>query len=539
MGVNLVIVEVSQKQAYIFGSNKLRDNILNSNVIAYVTSSKYFQQCAPELFHENDNVVYCGGGHAVLQFPNHDLAVRFIENVTMDAKVRFPDLELFAAAYECKGEPQPQDITSLIQKLEKKKAIRRASFVQGSFGVENVDSGTRDVNISRINGKVYKKYEPDDEIDRNAYPAGYERAYQFEDLGGSKGDSSFIAVVHIDGNAMGKRVENIRDEAQNDTSAYSWAAYCKTLNNFSNAIDTDFKGTFSDMCKAVAGNISEDGKLGDIQLKMASSGKYFFPIRRIITEGDDICFVTEGRIGIECARIFAELISKRVNCVDGNGYAVGVGIAIVHQKYPFYMAYELAELLCSNAKKYIANSTKDFKDVDASNVCAIDWHIDFGELGDGIDDIRAKYNTADGKRLEMRPYVLCGPDSYKKKEKSRLYDNFRKIMKALNGEANNHAGTEGDYARGKLKNLRPYLREGDTASANYIKANRMWEIVRKCYFGIYEEADLSKIGSGEEQEGKLFVRTSDGQDRSILFDAVEMMDTFLLLEIPDCEEERR
>ncbi len=533
MGKCLVIVEVSQKQAYIFGSNKLQDNIVNSNQIAYVTSSKYFEECAGELFDENKTEVYCGGGHAVLQFEDHDLAARFIEAVTGDTKVRFPDLELFATAYECEGEPKPDDIKILTAKLEKKKAERRASFVQGSFGVEKVNSDTRDVSISKINGKEYEKYKPDDELDRKAYPVGYERAYNFEDLGGSKDDSNFIAVVHIDGNAMGKRVEALSDKCK------LWADYRREQKKFSNAIDADFKGTFTEMCLVVADNISEDGKLGDIQLKLSKSEKYFFPIRRIITEGDDICFVTEGRIGLECARIFAELISKKTNTVDGQNYAVGAGVAIVHQKYPFSQAYELAEQLCSNAKKYIANSTKEFKEdeVGAFNVCAVDWHIEFGELGDDISDIRRRYNTADDKRLELRPYVLCGPDSYMEKEKNRQYKKFRQVMEILNGKDNNHAEVEGKYARGKVKNLRNYLRKGETAAHNYIEANRMSEIVQKCYLGIYEDYNFEKMLSGEGQNKKLFIPTTDGQERCILFDAVEMMDTFLFLKGPDSEND--
>ena len=34
----LVMLEVSQKQAYIFGSNKLKDNIRNSAIIAWIMS---------------------------------------------------------------------------------------------------------------------------------------------------------------------------------------------------------------------------------------------------------------------------------------------------------------------------------------------------------------------------------------------------------------------------------------------------------------------------------------------------------------------
>ena len=35
-------------------------------------------------------------------------------------------------------------------------------------------------------------------------PEGYVMPYKLEELGVSKDDSSFVAIVHIDGNGMGK-----------------------------------------------------------------------------------------------------------------------------------------------------------------------------------------------------------------------------------------------------------------------------------------------------------------------------------------------
>ncbi|MCD8109619.1 MAG: hypothetical protein LUE14_05910 [Clostridiales bacterium] len=398
MGSNLVIVEVSQKQAYIFSSNKLRDNIANSAVIAYVTSSRYFQDAAGSLYDAERNEVYCGGGHAILEFDDHETATGFVRRITGEARRRFPGLELFASVLPCENEPSAESIIQLIQKLEIKKSVRRASFSQGSFGVEQVESVSRNAVILKINGQKYEPYIPEDILDRQVYPGGYERAFSFENLGVDKGESSFIAVVHVDGNAMGKRVEELRKAHGKEP----WQRYRRTLKDFSDAIASDFMSAFRDMCDKVAGQIS-DGKIGELELKKAKNGKYYFPIRRVITEGDDICFVTEGRIGIECARIFIESLSSRKNSVDGKYYSSCVGVAIVHQKYPFYMAYELAEKLCSNAKKYIANSVNGMEDTDASAISAIDWHLDFGELEDDIEKIREKYETADGKRLELRP----------------------------------------------------------------------------------------------------------------------------------------
>lgn len=75
MNLHLVIAEVSQKQAYIFGNRELRSNIQRSAEIAHVTNSDelekdrtYFQECCPDGYSEDENLVYAGGGHTIYSF---------------------------------------------------------------------------------------------------------------------------------------------------------------------------------------------------------------------------------------------------------------------------------------------------------------------------------------------------------------------------------------------------------------------------------------------------------------------------------------
>ena len=60
----LDILEVSQKQAFIFSSNKLRENVSNSAAIAYVTDSAFFEDSGAP-YDETKNLVYSGGGHSL------------------------------------------------------------------------------------------------------------------------------------------------------------------------------------------------------------------------------------------------------------------------------------------------------------------------------------------------------------------------------------------------------------------------------------------------------------------------------------------
>lgn len=498
----LTILEVSQKQAYIFASNKLQDNVRNSAVIAWVMSPDYFQQIMKEsdrtdLFDAKENLVYSGGGHIVLEFASKDNAEEFVKIITRRIRIDYPGIEVFATTSEFVEVDKDgnkvyagENIKLLTAKLEKKKAERKAAFHQGSFGVEKIDSNTlKPVLLGDTDKAEMPKAE--EEIDRMLSPDGFRRVSKFGELGGSKNQSNFIAVVHIDGNAMGKRVEKLYQTNKD----LDWPSYKEMLGQFSKAIDDDFKAAYKDMADKVALNIGK-GRLKDLKLKNDN-----FPIRRIITAGDDICFVSEGRIGIECATEFIKALNQKVNSVDKEGYAACAGVAIVHQKYPFYKAYELAEMLCDNAKRFGASLSADKT---GSDISAIDWHIEFGEIKDTLDDIRKDYDTLDGNVLNLRPYIVSASTDIISKEAVRQYSYFKQIIDKIMSD---------EFARGKLKELRSVLKKGQKETQYYLKFNKINNLIKD-------------VADGDSA----FVETSDKMTRSLLFDAIEMVDTYIGLE---------
>ncbi len=507
----LTILEVSQKQSYIFASNKLKDNIINSSTIERVMNPDYFESVANDksLFSKEGNLVYSGGGHTVLEFPSREKAVLFTQKITEQIHRDYGGIEVFA-----KTEPYVEtdeggnrispgeNVKSLIASLERKKSIRRAAFRQGSFGIEKMDSSTRDPVLKN---ECEKKRMPKPE----KLPSPYQGVYYFEHLGGDKDTSNFIAVVHIDGNAMGKRVEDLRKAHEND----GWGDYKKAMDGFSKSIDEGFQSAYWEMAQCVAQNL-EHGRLESLKLT-----DNHFPVRKIIGAGDDICFVSEGRIGLECAVAFLKALASKTNAVDGKGYAACAGVAVVHQKYPFYRAYEMAEHLCSKAKAFgVSLDAQAGKDVSA-----IDWHIEYGEMGNSLEEIRRKYLALDGKQMEMRPYIVTAPDSVNQKEPIRQYSNFKKLITQLVSE-------DISYARGKIKELRTALKQGETNARYFMKFHKLEEIILESYYDIFKDMDYFKVGTGQAMERPIFIQTSDHKFRSYLFDAIELIDTYLDLE---------
>ena len=205
-----MILEVSQKQAYIFGSRKLSDNIRRSEEIRFVTndgidyrnrsgdgkdwaSADFFQLACPEGYSGETNFVYAGGGHTVLQFDGLEAAWHFARQLTERVLRDFPAMELFVKI--CPYDPAKtpgQNLTALSAALEEKKARRQASFRRKSFGVEHPQQRfrpSRDYQIPPLSVRV---------------PQGWTLTTDGEQLAG---EDNYLAVVHLDGNAMGKRVQ--------------------------------------------------------------------------------------------------------------------------------------------------------------------------------------------------------------------------------------------------------------------------------------------------------------------------------------------
>ena len=118
----LTILEVSQKQAYIFASNKLRDNIVNSEIIAYALSPEYIQkELASFGYSDEANMVYSGGGHTILEFDSTEKARACVSALTEKIYRDFDGLEVFSKIVKYDNIKSVQDnLKELTKELERK-----------------------------------------------------------------------------------------------------------------------------------------------------------------------------------------------------------------------------------------------------------------------------------------------------------------------------------------------------------------------------------------------------------------------------------
>ena len=74
------------------------------------------------------------------------------------------------------------------------------------------------------------------------------------------------------------------------------------------------------------------------------------------------------------------------------------------------------------------------------------------------------------------------------------------------------------------------MKRGEKATGYYLEFNKIEDIMLESYQEIYKKISIDQIGSGKGLERKIFLETADGMERSILFDALEVSDTFIDLD---------
>ncbi|MEW6771598.1 MAG: hypothetical protein AB1330_09470 [Bacillota bacterium] len=452
--MQLVITEVSQIQPYIFGSNRMRENVGASCLVAQATE-RWALEIVGEVTPRNninpkdrekleDNkcigdpkagldaeVLYAGGGNFVVLFRDEDFARRFIRKLSRKVLTDAPGLQLVAVRESFEwGESLSQKVKIALETLEEKKRAWVPSAPLLGLGVTVMCRSTGLPAVGVIppiddepgypaSAEVFAKLQNVDAARKRLEDIippldGYKYPKDLDYLGRSRGEYSHIAVVHIDGNDMGQRKKDIGREYENPEQN---RAYIKAMRAFSDGVKEAAqqaqKSVNDKLVKRLKQNrgnrivlYSKDNEgrivkeITKIELKPAGNEKWYLPILPIVYGGDDVTFICDGRLGLSLAiaymRAFEEETGRRPEC---RGKVTScAGIAIVKSHYPFAQAYKLAEDLCKSAKNYRRKNG-----IDGS---CLDWHFALSGFSGTIEEIREReYKVREGW-LTLRPVTL-------------------------------------------------------------------------------------------------------------------------------------
>lgn len=387
-----LIVDLRSIQDYIFSSNQLKDNIGSSYLVKH-------------LFDDIDKSDgFCGGGNLFRLCNDEDEAKEIIRNLSIKVYEKCPGLS-FSACYIPNFDPNDyqSSMNRLQEKLQIEKNIRLQQTTLPSYGINaqcsssvyaaefvsktGLDAGslfsrviyTKRQASSLAVSEAQKHY-------REALGDTFVLPESFEDLGQDKGNESFIAVVHIDGNQIGELFR--KQESFSET---------KTLSKrIDDACDTAFKGML-----AMAVEQITKGQWTHYLKRLKKAGdKYYLPIRPIFIGGDDITFISEGRLGLSLAQDFMNRFKEQLGDLDVSSCA---GIALAKTNYPFYQIHKLAGMLCRSAK----NKRKEHR----SKLDFLDFHIISSSVSQDLAEIRKTYyRLGDGRTLCKRPFSSTDMD---------------------------------------------------------------------------------------------------------------------------------
>jgi len=511
--VTLAQVEVAAIQEFVFGSNNLKQNIGASELVKQAATQWVIEACEQAGLRQNARwnlaedelefwqaetasrdpaarwpvvggqadaaVIYAGGGNALLLFAggkgeaakafSHHLSGRLIDEAR--------DLRLLVETVELDWETE-----SL---AEKHNLLRRQAALNKQALLPNATLGGLAVTAACVfTGQpvVGRDRAPDGRLvgrsvlqKLNQITPGKERLHailpqvrrhyyefvdDFDDFG-EKGEASYLAVVHVDGNRMGERFQRL---AAAHPAANQNQAYMDQLFRLSQTIQRQATTALRRTVDTLIAS-ERDGKYGGVVAASRPDGQALLPFRPIVFGGDDATFVCEGRLGLALAVIYLKALAdqplpgERLESQGAPLYA-RAGVAVVKSHFPFSRAYELAEDLCRSAKTGIEER------VPGQQGCMLDWHFSTTGVISSLDRLRAEEYTADkGSSLLMRP-LWVPLDDKKSSQYWQTWNNFAAIA---------HKMLESDLwvgHRNKLKALRDALRGGPEAVALFLQSYR-------------------------------------------------------------------
>jgi len=480
----LTLLDTTGIQDYIFASNRLQENIGASELVYRATTLWAFKALeevvggahnimAGGSFDESQHieekdsklmaeVIQAAGGNTVILFRQKDDSREFVQKLTLRVLNEAPGLTVLAKhsdEFEFNNSTPLKDaVKALHEDMQKHKVSRRGSSPLRGLSVTAICDSTGLPAVYtlaekiKINGederlglpgetpgdlvsseaaakRGWRKYANErlNRILKNAAD-GFTFPFDLEKLGRIKGEESYVAVIHADGNRMGDRFQQIGEDAKDDRD------FIQKMRAFSNKIDSISRSAL----ESVVGLVVQAVKNEDIPF-VEEEGKKYLPFRPLVFGGDDVTFVCSGLIGVSLAAAYMEAFEKAAKDQGEDDFHASAGVAIVKMHYPFARAYKLAEELTASAKTLNRKPKADCS--------AIDWHFAQSGLSGSLDMIRRKEYTLEDKvsKLNLRPLTLTGG--------AKSWQTVKSVMSTFK--------TEWADQHNKVVSLREVLRKGN------------------------------------------------------------------------------
>lgn len=403
-------------QSFIFSTNKLAEIVGASEMVELICTKLFFETAfgkntfTPTTIEKDEHCITAAAGNVKYLFADEEKCKYVVRNFAKIVMEFAPGITISQAVVKIEGNLKPENLNTLEQKLK----------TQRNQMVTPLQTGLLATERSRRTGAPAVKQEGENYFDRatlqkvkyGTKDAAHTLAYKLfdesnklsaknftfdtEDLVKEDEGKSYIAVIHADGNSLGKIIQSLGDSLKNEASEEKVILAYK---NFSLALD---KSTTQ----------AAQTAFSKVYLPQFKEGNNKVPLRPIVLGGDDLTVICEAKYALHFTQEFLsafEVETKKQFKLLLCGFSLGLdkltacaGVAFVKAKFPFHYAVHLAEELCGEAKKVSKAVDKNNAYVPAS----IALHRVESSFFNSYKEIKDQMLMARGVNLAYGPYAL-------------------------------------------------------------------------------------------------------------------------------------
>lgn len=452
----LAIYDIRGKQEYIYRSNKIKEIIGGSAIIrdcftdylfpaakAYMkkqqgTAIYRYQEQEPFRMEEFINrmnsasyigeVVYEGGGNFFVLYKDKETCLGVNRLFSKNLLERTHSLKVLCTYIEgVDFSDFVNDQKKIYEMHRKNEALNPISLPAQILPFTQIDRQTSmplykshsfayNKKVSKESYQKYQKYVleqqlPQDNIGFN------ERS--LDTLVTKKGEESLLAVVYIDGNNMGAKVQECLRSVGQD-----YDASVSKLREFSAVIHKNY---ITDRILDIQNFFNENG----------SASLSNTHGRLVIAAGDEITFICNARDAYQVAKTYLDTLPE--------GCSACAGIAIFHSHAPFADAYRIAEECCESGKRVM-------KQEKLSDANFLDVQYCQGAMGTDLETIRKK----EVGTLTSKPWCMTEP--VVPKDTYVTIQDVEEMVDQLNQMARTNVKELAGYAKKSLSELKVDLK---------------------------------------------------------------------------------
>lgn len=395
-------------QSFIFKTNKLKEIAGASSLVEDICKDVFAECLGKKCFEDLENdpcSIINAAGNIKYIFKSEDDCKRVVRSFPKIISHYAPGVTVSQAVIPA------DNIESANDNIEKLETLLR---IQSNKPMRNQQIGLMGISRSRSTGLPATDIYKSDYVDKGTYCKSVasdldtfcEKAFDKKigknslplDLNDIKGYQSWIAVIHADGNGLGKVVRKIGKKVS-------------TFKEFSRKLDVSTRNAF----KLTIDELNN-------KYNLLSTKKV--PIRPVVLGGDDMTVICRGDLAMELTHLFIKNFEEQTRLNIGgilkenkiftegeksDCLTCCAGIAYIKSSYPFYYGYNLAESLCDYAKKKARTIVSE----NESTPSCIMFHKIQDSFVEGYESIeRRELTISDDENLQNGPYYLNSKKGY-------------------------------------------------------------------------------------------------------------------------------